>query len=122
MRSKPPCAKQQFDAKIVEDVGKGPDGDATAPVFLKPPPTIYESGSVPIKTIFGASGRFVGLVTVRFPGASAQPYVSRFPFAVGGTGILDYYTVLEIAALLSGAGAVIYSIRRGFAAKNPAST
>lgn len=115
--------KAAIDVKIVEDMGRGPDGDAAAPVFLDIPPTIYESGSVPIKTTFGAPGRFVGVVTARFPGASAEPYVSRFPFAVGGTGIIDYFTVLEIAALLSGAGAVVYSIRRrGFAAKNAAST
>jgi hypothetical protein len=112
----------EIEVKIVKDVGKGPDGDVAAPVFLDMPPTVYESGSVPIRTTFGEPGRFIGLVTARFPGTAAEPYVTRFPFAVGGTGIIDYYTVLEIAALLSGAGAVIYSIRRGLAAKNAAST
>lgn len=119
--AEPALRKAEISLKIVKDTGQGPDGDAVAPVILDIPPAIYESGSVPVRTTFNEPGRFVGLVTARFPAVAAEPYVSRFPFAVGGSRF-DFYAVLEIAALLAGAGAVIYSLRRGVAAKNPAST
>ena len=77
--------------------------------LLHLPPKVYPTGSLNFELSFTEPGRFVGLVTV----GGSEKLVSRFPFAVGRSGIHWLHFVALAVLLLAGAiGLYRYGVRR----------
>lgn len=103
-----------LEVRLIRDTGDERNLDAIT--IFRLPPKVYPTGSVSFEYRFDHPGKFVGLVTVT---DGKQQHLSRFPFAVGGSGWRNDY-LLILAVLLVGAGLYFYAGRKRRAPKKAA--
>jgi hypothetical protein len=100
------------ELRIIKDTGdsasEGENLDQITEVYL--PPEKHPTGTFNFEHNF-KEGKYVGIATVR---DGEQPYVSRFPFSVGGvrSGGNLAYVLMPLALAVGGAAAGFWFMRR----------